>query len=188
LKSLGSRLRQLRARHRWTLREMSAKTAIPLSTLAKVEKDRLTLSYEKLVQLSERLGIPLRELFGDGETGVGSTATGRRSIGLLSQAKHVNAGKYDHYYMCSELRNKRMVPILTRIRAASLEEHGPLQHHPGEKYFYVLEGCVCIYSEFYEPITLRSQESLYIDGNMGHACLAEGCAEAVALVVCSDLG
>jgi len=36
---------------------MSGRTDIPVSTLSKVEHDRLTLTYDKLVQLSQRLNI-----------------------------------------------------------------------------------------------------------------------------------
>ena len=55
--TLGRLLRGLRQRNDWTLKEMSQRTGIPLSTLAKVEHDRLTLTYDKLQQLSERLKI-----------------------------------------------------------------------------------------------------------------------------------
>src|SRR5512145_2387338 len=63
--TLGSLLRGLRLRNHWTLREMSERTGIPLSTLAKVEHDRLTLTYDKLLQLSERLKMRMSELFAE---------------------------------------------------------------------------------------------------------------------------
>src|SRR3546814_15820951 len=55
--TLGAVMRGIRARNDWTLKEMSAKSGIPVSTLSKVEHDRLTLSYEKLQQLRRRLNI-----------------------------------------------------------------------------------------------------------------------------------
>src|SRR5471032_2468333 len=63
--TLGSLLRGLRARNGWTLKEMSERIAIPVSTLSKVEHDRLTLTYDKLLQLSQRLNIRMSELFAD---------------------------------------------------------------------------------------------------------------------------
>ena len=63
--TLGSLLRSLRSRNGWTLKEMSERTDIPVSTLSKVEHDRLTLTYDKLVQLSQRLNIRISELFAD---------------------------------------------------------------------------------------------------------------------------
>ena len=60
--TLGSLLRAVRERHDWTLQEMSDRTGIPRSTLAKVEHDRLTLGYDKLLQISQRLKIRLSEV------------------------------------------------------------------------------------------------------------------------------
>src|SRR5690606_32187936 len=99
----------------------------------------------------------------------------------------VNTPNYDYYYLCPELRRKRMIPVLTRTRAKSLDEFGKLVHHSGEEYIHVLEGRLEVHTEFYDPIVLGPGESVYIDSNMGHAYIAaEGCDEAVVLGVCSS--
>jgi transcriptional regulator with XRE-family HTH domain len=184
--TLGSLLRSLRLRNRWTLKEMSERSSIPVSTLSKVEHDRLTLTYDKLVQLSQRLNIPISELFAD--AGAAEPAvTARRSIGHVEDAVRVNTKNYDYYYLCPELRKKRMVPILTRIRAKSAEEFGALVHHSGEEYIYVLKGVIKVLTEFYDPVVLSVGESIYIDSNMGHAYVTgEGCDEATVLGMCSS--
>jgi transcriptional regulator with XRE-family HTH domain len=185
--TLGSLLRGLRTRNNWTLKEMSARTGIPLSTLAKVEHDRLTLTYDKLMQLSQRLNLRMSDLFSEADAASDAPITARRSIGRLASAIRVNTPNYDYYYMCPELRHKRMVPTVTRIRARSVEEFGELVHHPGEEYIYVLEGPVEIHTEFYEPILLQTGESIYIDSTMGHAYIApKGSDEALVLGVCSS--
>jgi len=186
--TLGSLLRALRLRNKWTLKEMSQHTDIPVSTLSKVEHDRLTLTYDKLVQLSQRLNIRISELFADTTTGTAEPAvTARRSIGRTEDAVRVNTKNYDYYYFCPELRRKRMIPIVTRIRAKSAEEFGSLVHHSGEEYIYVLEGSIKVLTEFYDPVILTVGESIYIDSNMGHAYVtADGGEEAVVLGVCSS--
>lgn len=185
--TLGRLLRSLRTRNDWTLKEMSKRTGIPLSTLAKVEHDRLTLTYDKLLQLSERLKIRMSDLFAEPAEGPEQAVTARRSIGRMDRAIRVNTPNYDYYYLCAELRRKRMIPILTRIRAKSVGEFGELVHHAGEEYIFVLEGRVEIHTEFYDPIVLDKGESIYIDSNMGHAYVAaEGCDEASVLGVCSS--
>ena len=185
--TLGSLLRALRARNGWTLKEMSERIAIPVSTLSKVEHDRLTLSYDKLLQLSQRLNIRMSELFADPEVEAEAPVTARRSIGTRDDAVRVNTKNYDYYYLCAELRRKRMIPVYTRIRAKSLEEFGELVRHSGEEFIYVLEGAVQVNTEFYDPIVLHEGESIYIDSNMGHAYVAaEGCNEALVLAVCSS--
>lgn len=185
--TLGSVLRRLRSKNRWTLREMSERTGIPLSTLSKVEHDRLTLTYDKLLQLSQNLGISISDLFSEATPASARPVTGRRSIGTLSRAVRVETPNYDYYYLCTELRKKRMVPILTKVRARTLEEFGDLVVHAGEEFVYVLDGVVEVHTEFYDPVILRTGESIYLDSNMGHAYLAaEGCAEAMLLGICSS--
>lgn len=185
--TLGGLLQGLRKRNGWTLKEMSERSGIPVSTLSKVEHGRLTLTYDKLLQLSQRLGLRMSELFSEPSDEPGSQGMARRSIGAIDDAIRVNTPNYDYYYLCPELRRKRMIPVLTHIRAKSVEEFGDLVHHSGEEYIYVLEGAIEVHTEFYETVVLHEGESIYIDSNMGHAYLAaEGCEEAIVLGVCSS--
>ncbi len=185
--TLGSLLRSLRDRNGWTLKEMSERTDIPVSTLSKVEHYRLTLTYDNLVQLSQRLNIRISELFADPDEVVEAAVTARRSIGNMDEAVRVNTKNYDYYYLCPELRGKRMIPIYTRIRAKSAEEFGSLVNHSGEEYIYVLEGGIQVLTQFYDPVVLNVGESIYIDSTMGHAYVtAKGCEEALVLAVCSS--
>jgi transcriptional regulator with XRE-family HTH domain len=180
-------MRRARARRGLTLKEMSARTGIPVSTLSKVENERLTLTYDKLLAVSEGLRISLAELLGEAvDRDVTDYAvTARRSMGILQDAVRVTTRNYDYYYMCPELRRKRMIPVITRIRAKSLDEFGALVRHPGEEYIYVLEGAITVHTEFYEPVLLMCDESIYVDSNMGHAYVATECEAATVLAMCS---
>ncbi|MEO7410380.1 MAG: XRE family transcriptional regulator [Sphingomicrobium sp.] len=187
--TLGALLRKLRGRHGWTLKEMSQNSGIPLSTLSKVEHDRLSLTYDKLYQVSQRLGIAISELFAEAGQDQTPAVTARRSIGDIEQALHVETPNYDYYFLCTELRRKRMIPVLTKIRAKTSKEFGELVHHPGEEFIYVLRGSVVVNTEFYDPVVLREGQSIYIDSSMGHAYLAaDGCDEAEVLGVMSSGG
>jgi len=185
--TIGSLLRSLRARKGWTLKQMSEHSGIPLSTLSKVEHDRLTLTYDKLLQLSQRLNLRMSELFAEQDESPGPAVTARRSIGRIDEAIRVATPNYDYYYLCPELRRKRMIPLLTRVRARSVEEFGPLVRHSGEEYVHVLEGRMEVHTEFYDPLLLEAGEGVYIDSSMGHAYVAaEGCDEVLLLAVCSS--
>ncbi|HYJ41277.1 MAG TPA: XRE family transcriptional regulator [Steroidobacteraceae bacterium] len=185
--TLGALLRRLRHREGWTLKEMSAKSGIPFSTLSKIEHDRLTLSFDKLQQLSHRLGLRMSELFAEDTGEHGQAVTARRSLGDVDKAVRVTTPNYDYYYLCTELRRKRMIPVITKIRAASREEFGELVRHAGEEFIYVLKGRIVVHTEFYDPVTLNERQSIYIDSGMGHAYLtAAGCHEAEVLGVMSS--
>lgn len=185
--TLGAVMRGIRSRNNWTLKEMSEKSGIPVSTLSKVEHDRLTLSYDKLQQLSQRLNIRMSDLFAEESDNVTAKVTGRRSIGTMDKAVRVITDNYDYHYLCTDLRQKRMIPIITRIRAHSASEFGALVRHQGEEFIYVIEGKVEIHTEFYDPVELTQGQGIYLDSSMGHAyVVGTGCEEALVLGVCSS--
>ncbi len=184
--TLGSLMRALRARYGLTLKEMSARTGVPFSTLSKVEHDRLTLTFDKLQLISERLNIRMSELFAEPPGEPAAVANSRRSVGTLASALSVTTPNYDYFYLSPELRHKDMIPIFTRVKARTLEEFGPMVRHDGQEFLYVLEGRVEVHTEFYGPVTLGAGESVYIDSRMGHAYLAaDGVDQALVVCVCS---
>ena len=185
--TLGTLLRGLRDREGWTLKQMSAKSGIPVSTLSKVEHDRLTLTYDKLQQLSQRLGLRMSELFAEDQAAPPQAVTARRSLGEVERAVRVETPNYDYYYLCTELRGKRMIPVITKIRAKSAEQFGDLVRHAGKEYIFVLKGRIVVNTEFYDPVVLEEGQSIYIDSSMGHAYVAaDGCDEAEVLGVMSS--
>lgn len=185
--TLGALLRSMRSREGWTLKEMSARTGIPVSTLSKVEHDRLTLTYDKLQLLSHRLGMRMSELFAERPEDEVQPVTARRSLGDRDRAVRVETPNYDYYYLCTELRRKRMIPVTAVVRAKSLADFGDLVCHSGEEFFYVVRGRISVHTEFYDPVVLDVGQSMYIDSTMGHAyLLADGCDEAEIMGVMSS--
>ena len=186
--TLGALLRGLRDRERLTLKQMSEKCGIPVSTLSKVEHDRLTLSYDKLYQLSQRLGIRMSDLFAEPTTPRRRSPRAAASATLPRRCE--SKRPITNIIICApNLRRKRMIPVITRIRAKTSEEFGELVHHPGEEFIYVLRGSVVVNTEFYDPVVLGPGQSIYLDSNMGHAYLAaDGCDEAEVLGVMSSGG
>lgn len=183
--TLGTLLRALRERHGWTLKEMSDRTGIPRSTLAKVEHDRLTLGYDKLLQISRRLKMRLSELISAGDEAEPRMMT-RRSVGTRDSAVRVETQSYEYFFMCPDLSKKKIIPIYGRVRAKSPEEFGELLRHAGEEFIFVTSGRVLVITEFYEPVTLETGQCLYIDSGMGHAyLLAPGCEEAWVVAGCT---
>lgn len=184
--SLGSIVKRIRKERQWTLAEMSEACGIPLSTLSKIENDKLTLTYDKLQKFSTSLAIPLGELFADPRRR-DSIVTARRSLATLANAIRVVTPNYVYNYLCSDLRKRRMIPIHVEITAKTLADFGDLVQHGGEEFAFVLDGAVVFHSEFYAPVTLNKGEGVYIDSNMRHGyVVAEGHDRAAILSVCTS--
>jgi transcriptional regulator with XRE-family HTH domain len=180
--NLGDCLRSLRRTHRWTLQEVSALTGVAVSTLSKVENDQMSLSYDKLLQICEGLGIHVTELLsGDAR----QPARTRRSVTSSANTLRQLTRNYDYRYLATDLVRKRMVPIHAYARARTPDEFGPLTRHAGEEFLIVLSGEIELHTDLYAPVRLKAGESVYIDSTMGHAYLSVGEGDAEVLCVCS---
>jgi transcriptional regulator with XRE-family HTH domain len=182
----GAVLKALRRKHGWTLAEVSRRTGLPTSTLSKIENDKMSLTFDKLVRVSAGLRVDIATLFnGEGGAEAPAGANGRRSITRAGQGKAIETKNYSHLYPAAELLNKSIIPIVAELRARSLEEFGELVRHPGEEYAYVLEGEVDLYTSLYAPVRLKVGDSIYFDSGMGHAYIAASEGPCRVLSLCS---
>ena len=169
---------------------MSEKVGIPLSTLAKVEADKLSLTYDKLQRFTSRLGLTMVEFLAQGEapaTGLlPKVVTARRSLTASGNSIQIATPNYDYEYLCADLRKKRMVPIFMRIRSRDIGEFGEPLKHQGEEFIFVIEGAIEVHLQFYNPVTLTKGQGIYLDSTMGHAYMAKDCESALVLAVCSS--
>jgi transcriptional regulator with XRE-family HTH domain len=182
----GAALRKVRTKMGWTLAEVSARTGLPVSTLSKVENDKMSLSYDKLARICTGLNIDISVLFGSDASAASSEGvSGRRSITRAGDGKVIETETYNHVYPAADLLSKRFVPIVADIKARSIGAFGEFIRHPGEEYAYVLEGAIELHTELYAPVLLRAGDSIYFDSGMGHAYVAAAPGRCRVLAICS---
>jgi mannose-6-phosphate isomerase-like protein (cupin superfamily) len=90
---------------------------------------------------------------------------------------------YIYETLCNGIVNKKMIPIVTRIKSHSLEQFGEIMRHSGEEFFLVLEGTVELFTEHYASVKLAQGDCAYFDSSMGHACISADEKDAVILWV-----
>lgn len=185
---LGVCLRAARQARGLTLKQVAERTGMALSTLSKVENNQMSLTYDKLLQLTSGLKMEIAELFNpaSARTEVAPVVTARRSISRAGQGQLVDTKFYTYNYQCTDLIGKRMVPIMAEVRARTLEEFGPLLRHAGEEYFLVTHGRINLHTEFYAPEILEAGDGVYLDSTMGHAYLNAGDEPARGLCLCTS--
>jgi transcriptional regulator with XRE-family HTH domain len=181
----GSALKALRNQRGWTLAEVSKRTGLPISTLSKIENERISLTYDKLALLSTSLNVDIAQLFAPPLGRVPGAVIGRRSYTPGGQGQVIETGNYGHIYPAADFLNKRFTPIIAELRARTLEEFGDFIRHPGEEYAFVLEGTVAFHTELYAPLIMRKGDSIYFDSGMGHAYLAADAGPCRVLSICS---
>ena len=183
----GRALREIRNENRWTLAEVSARTGLPISTLSKVENGKLSLSYDKLVRISQGLGIDIARLFStDLAYASAAQATGgRRIVTRAGEGQEIVTDNYRHIFPAAELLHRRFNPIVAELKANSIEEFGELIRHEGEEFTYVVSGSVDFYSDAYAPTRLEIGDAVYFDSRMGHAYIRASKGVCRIVTVCT---
>lgn len=183
----GAALRALRDEHGWTLADVAKRTGLTISVLSKIENDRIALSFEKLVRISQGLGIDITQLF-DSAVNVAparSEGSSRKSVTRAGEGRAIEMARGNYLYVAADLIKKRMIPIIGDVFAKSIDEYPEYLRHEGEEYVLVMTGTLDLYTETYTPIRLEAGDSIYFDSDMGHAYIAVGDEPCRILSVCA---
>lgn len=180
--AFSQRVRRLRAEAGLTLKQLSERSGVSISALSNIENGKVSPTYERIVALARGLGVDVGYLFQDEIRQPRS----RRSVTLSGAGVVHKTSQYDYAVLGADISDKDFVPLLTTLKARTLEEFGPLISHEGEEFMYVLEGEVTIHTDHYSPVVLGVGDSCYWDSSMGHACLSTGPQQAKVLWVSSN--
>lgn len=188
----GDTIRALRKQVGLTLGELGTRTGLSVSTLSKLEKGNMSLSYDKLMLISRGLGVDMAQLLDASPPHSAGQGGGRRVVIRKEDGRHVETSSYKQVYLATELLNKKFTPLIAEMRARTLDEFfaefGDFIRHPGEEFVYVLEGEIAVHTELYSPVLLRAGDSMYFDSEMGHAYLKASDAVCRTLACCASRG
>ncbi|MDA7430092.1 XRE family transcriptional regulator [Primorskyibacter aestuariivivens] len=185
--TFGQRLKAKRKARNLTLTELATRSSVSASTISKVENGGVSPTYDVILKLAAGLSIPVSAMFGEtiSESNEGPRPTGWQVVGRPDEYDLLDTKNYEHRYLCSSLKTKRLLPVLVRIKAGSIAEFGELVRHDGEEFIYVLRGTVELHSEFYATVVLNVGEYAYLDSTMGHAYVSGSKEDAEILCICA---
>ncbi len=176
----GRRLRDMRSDRNLTLAEMSELTGLAISTLSKVERGLMALTYDRLSSLAAGLGMELAALFGrEGE----SFQKNSLAVARIGEFQPQETEEYSYEILFPEVWQKAMTPMTGVVKAHSKMSFDDYIRHPGQEFVLVMSGQLTIYTEHHAPVTLSAGESAYLDSCMGHIYTSAGDEDARILVV-----
>ena len=179
---LGSRVRDLRKAHGWTLEQAARQAGLARSTLSKIENGQMSPTFDALKKLATGLQIGVPQLFTPPK---GGQVTARRDITRAGEGQGHVTTTYEHELLAGSMTKKSMLPYRARIRARSFEEFDGWVRHDGEEFLLVLTGTIRLYLEFYEPVEMKRGDSAYYDASMGHNVVSTSAEDATILWVTS---
>lgn len=178
---LGGRVREIRKARGWKIADLAARTGLAISTISKVERGTISLTYDRFMRLAQGLGLDVGELFDAGAEGFGK---GSVAVTRAGEAPVHETPTYVYNMLASDLSGKHMVPMTGRIKAHSTAEFSQFVSHPGEEFVYVLSGVLRLCVGDKEPMLLRPGDSAYFDSALDHVYVSAGEEDAHIVVVC----
>jgi transcriptional regulator with XRE-family HTH domain len=185
-RNIGRTLAELRQSRGWTLKTLSEATGVSVPVLSKIENNQTGISFETAMKIMGSLSLTLDELTGPRR--LPPPVIGRRAVNPAGTALRIPSINRSYELFATELRQKRMVPMITTVDVRRVEDWGPLSRHEGEEWMYVLAGSIALHTEFYAPLVMKAGESVYIDSGMGHAMVALDDEQARVLSVYAGTG
>ncbi|MGE8412706.1 MAG: helix-turn-helix domain-containing protein [Pseudomonas sp.] len=182
---VGARLRSIRKAQKLTLKQLSERSGVALSTLSKMELAQVSVSYEKLAAAARALGVDIAQLFAP--SAMASRAVQPTVVSTtIADAPGYSTGNYDYHPMAGDFPGRNMTPMYARIFARELQQFEDYIRHPGQEFALVLSGRVRIQFETGETVSIGPQETAYFNSSIGHIYLAEGDEDAEVMVVMSE--
>ncbi|KTC39021.1 Cro/Cl family transcriptional regulator [Pseudomonas sp. ABAC61] len=182
---VGARLRSIRKAQKLTLKQLSERSGVALSTLSKMELAQVSVSYEKLAAAARALGVDIAQLFAP--SAMASRAVQPTVVSTtIADAPGYSTGNYDYHPMAGDFPGRSMTPMYARIFAREVQQFEDYIRHPGQEFALVLAGRVRIQFETGEQVSIGPQETAYFNSSIGHIYLAEGAEDAEVMVVMSE--
>ncbi len=180
---LAQTIRALRRAAGLNLQELARLSGLATSTLSKIENHQISPTFDTLVAIARGLDVDLGTLVSPVQS---VNKSGRRAVVRDGQGTKHETPVYDYAFLCTEISNKKFIPLLTTIKAHEIEAFPALSTHDGEEFFYVLTGQVMLHTDMYEPTLLNPGDCIYFDSTMGHALVAAGQEETKVLWISSS--
>ncbi|MBS0452441.1 MAG: helix-turn-helix transcriptional regulator [Proteobacteria bacterium] len=182
---LGARLREIRKAQSLTLRSLSDRSGVAVSTLSKIELGQISVSYAKLTAVAHGLAADISDLFYDRPL---ASLSGRPTVvkSTLDGSPGYDGPSYDYSVLAADFPHKKMTPIHASIPVRTQGLVQDYVRHIGEEFTMVLSGRVRVEFETGEAVDLNRGESAYFDSGVGHRYVSMGKDAARIVIVMAE--
>jgi transcriptional regulator with XRE-family HTH domain len=182
---IGTKVRELRQRRRYTLQDLSARTGIPKAVLTQVEGGQVMPPVATLLRIAKGLDVNISHFLQPGEEErerkIAVTRVGERK--RFTRRAHHDPTETGYAYESLELHkaNKHMQPLLVAFQTQEKKDM-VFYSHEGEECVYLLEGEL-EFRTAEETTALQPGDCLYFESDVPHAFRSLGGTPARALIV-----
>jgi transcriptional regulator with XRE-family HTH domain len=181
---IGTKVRELRLKNRFTLQDLAEKTGLSKPFLSQIENNRVVPPVTTLLKLARGLSVGMGHFFDDEADKEKVSITRPEERIRIDRRPHQEKGEVNYIYIALETKmsNKNMEPFLVEFPLEDSDQMA-FTTHQGEEFLYVMEGSVEFRTVDRVEI-LKPGDSIYIDSDLSHSfrCVSDKPAKALAVV------
>ena len=180
---IGTKVKELREKNRYTLQDMVAKTGLSRELLSQIESHEIVPPVATLVKLAKALNVSMTYFFQDEASREKIVVTRADERKRIQRRPHHQEGEVSYIYERLETKkaSKQMEPFLVEFPAQDTSDMVFVSHE-GEEFLHVLEGQIEFRSVDRVEI-LSPGDSIYFESDVSHSFRCLGDKPARALVV-----
>lgn len=175
------RIVALRKERGLTLQDCARMTGVAASTLSKIERAELSPTISTLQKIAAGFELDAADLLMHHRPTPGGP--GRRAISRAGTGKAHQSMSCNNFLLCHELKNKRMIPIRTRVTARNTDEYPVWATADAEVFLWVVSGRMLLHTKIYEPTELGPGDAIYYDATGDHCWTSVGEEDAEVIWV-----
>ncbi|PLS18308.1 DNA-binding protein [Bacillus sp. M6-12] len=170
---VSKRIRELRMEKKLTLKELSEKTGLSISFLSQVERASSSIAITSLKKIADAVEVPITSFFEDYENKNYLVKSEEQRPFRIegTGAKYTRLG--------GEFSARGIEPLLVTFSQGQPKEK--TVSHPGEEFYYVLEGVLLFQIEGKEYL-VKAGDSIHFPSHIPHSL--ENPLEQDAKVLC----
>ncbi len=179
---LGGKIRELRMRRGYTLKEVSQMTGFSTALLSQIENNVVSPPISTLWKIAEALGVKIGYFFQESPQESIDYALVRKGKGKPT-ARRETYPNLSFYSLAFGKMDRKMDPYLVEFDRD--ENCNRAISHEGEEFIYVLEGSLKIHLGD-KVIELREGDSIYYDSRVSHCVEGKKGTKFLAVVLKVD--
>lgn len=174
MEEVSRRIRALRTEKQLTLKDLSEKTGLSISFLSQVERAASSIAITSLKKIADAVDVPITDFFED--------YSNKNYVVKVEEQKPFRIHGSGHLYtrLGGEFSGRSIEPLLVSFLPGEANEKSV--SHPGEEFYYVLEGTL-IFDVDGKEYVVKAGDSIHFPSHIPHSVVNPLDQEAKVLSV-----
>lgn len=158
MEELYKKIRDLRRKHDLTLKDLSEKTGLSVSFLSQVERGATSLAITSLKKIADAFEVPITFFF--------ENEANQNFVVKVENQKPFRIEGRSAEYTClgGNFHGRQLEPIIVTLTPGFQDN---VFSHPGEEFYYILEGAV-IFNVDGEEYLVKTGDSIHFPSHLPH--------------------